>query len=87
MGGRGTLAVLRTLAFLTARGIFSPFLRQRVRMLFATTRARDLAYLAELCEAGKLVPVIDRTYALAEAAAAIHYIEAGHARGKIVVVP
>jgi len=41
--------------------------------------------LKELIEAGKVTPVIDRTYPLGEAPEAIRYLEAGHARGKIVI--
>jgi NADPH:quinone reductase-like Zn-dependent oxidoreductase len=41
--------------------------------------------LKELIEAGKLTPVIDRTYPLSEAPKAIRYLEAGHARGKVVI--
>jgi NADPH:quinone reductase-like Zn-dependent oxidoreductase len=55
-------------------------------MFVAKTRASDLAYLAELCEAGKLTPVIDRSYPLADAAEAIRHVEAGHARGKVIVI-
>jgi NADPH:quinone reductase-like Zn-dependent oxidoreductase len=39
----------------------------------------------DLIEAGKVTPVIDRTYPLSEAAEAMRYLEAGHARGKIVI--
>ena len=39
----------------------------------------------DLIEAGQIVPVIDRTYALGEAAEAMRYLEHGHARGKIVI--
>jgi NADPH:quinone reductase-like Zn-dependent oxidoreductase len=41
--------------------------------------------LKELCETGKLRPVIDRRYTLSDAPEAIRYIEAGHASGKVVV--
>jgi NADPH:quinone reductase-like Zn-dependent oxidoreductase len=46
----------------------------------------DLAYVAELLEAGKVVPVIDRRYPLAETAQALAYYGKGHARGKVVIV-
>jgi NADPH:quinone reductase-like Zn-dependent oxidoreductase len=45
----------------------------------------DLATLKELIEAGKITPVIDRTYSLSETPAAIRYLEEGHARGKVVI--
>jgi NADPH:quinone reductase-like Zn-dependent oxidoreductase len=44
----------------------------------------DLITLAELIESGKVTPVIDRTYSLAEVPEAIRYFEQGHTRGKII---
>ena len=46
---------------------------------------KDLAFLKELVEAGKVVPLIDRRYPLDEAAEAIRYLGEGHARGKVVI--
>lgn len=54
-------------------------------MLMAQLRRDDLVVLKELIEAGKVTPVLDRTYPLNEAAEAIRYLESGHARGKVVV--
>jgi len=45
----------------------------------------DLVVLKELIEAGKVTPVIDRTYPLSEFPEAIRYLAEGHARGKAVV--
>lgn len=45
----------------------------------------DLEYLAELLDSGRLVPVIERTFTLAETADAIRHVEKGHTRGKVVV--
>jgi NADPH:quinone reductase-like Zn-dependent oxidoreductase len=45
----------------------------------------DLATLRELIEAGKITPVIDRTYSLSETPEAIRYLEEGHTRGKVVI--
>jgi NADPH:quinone reductase-like Zn-dependent oxidoreductase len=56
-------------------------------MFVAKIRDTDLAFLAELCETGKLMPVIDRSYPLADAAEAIRHLEGGHARGKVIVIP
>ena len=41
--------------------------------------------LGRLKEAGKVTPVIDRTYPLSETSEAIRYLGEGHARGKVVV--
>ena len=61
--------------------------RQRVSMYVAKIRADDLEFIADLAAAGKLTPVIDRTYSLADAADAVRHLEAGHARGKVIVTP
>ncbi len=45
----------------------------------------DLAFVQALLAAGKVVPVIDRTYPLSQVPDAIRYVEAGHARGKVVI--
>jgi NADPH:quinone reductase-like Zn-dependent oxidoreductase len=52
----------------------------------ATTPQKDMLVIKELLEAGKVVPVIDRSYAFSETAEAIRYLEKGHARGKVVVI-
>jgi NADPH:quinone reductase-like Zn-dependent oxidoreductase len=59
--------------------------RRRVRITVVKARAADLEQLRALCEAGKLRPVIDRTFALTELAAAHAYSQQGHAAGKILV--
>jgi NADPH:quinone reductase-like Zn-dependent oxidoreductase len=55
--------------------------------LMETAKANqaDLVFIQGLLEAGKVVPVIDRRYPLSETAEAIRYLEAGHARGKVIV--
>jgi NADPH:quinone reductase-like Zn-dependent oxidoreductase len=45
----------------------------------------DMIVLKELIEAGKITPVIDRTYPLSDAPQAVRYVEQGHARGKVVI--
>jgi NADPH:quinone reductase-like Zn-dependent oxidoreductase len=54
-------------------------------MGIAKINQKDLVYLKELLEAGKVVPVIDRRYSLNEVPEAIRYLEKGHARGKVVI--
>jgi NADPH:quinone reductase-like Zn-dependent oxidoreductase len=67
--------------------MLSPFVRQKLRALFSLERpSADLSFLKELIEAGKLTPVIDRTYRLEEVPDAITHWESGHSRGKIVIV-
>jgi NADPH:quinone reductase-like Zn-dependent oxidoreductase len=68
-----------------ARNLLAPFVRQPTRMMMTKTRKSDLIFLTQLIEAGKLTPVVDRTYPLADSAEAIRYVETGHARGKVVV--
>jgi len=66
--------------------LLSPFVSQKFGMLLAELNHKDLAYLADLMQSGKVTPVIDRTYkSLREIPDAIRYLEQGHARGKVVV--
>ena len=59
---------------------------KRVGMMeTAEANQKDLVFIKELLEAGKVVPVIDRHYPLRETAEAIRYLEAGHARGKVII--
>jgi len=46
---------------------------------------KDLIFLKELLETGKIVPVIDRLYPLSETAEALRYLGEGHARGKVII--
>jgi NADPH:quinone reductase-like Zn-dependent oxidoreductase len=65
--------------------LVSPFLRQRLGTFIAVTRHADLVALKELVEQGKVTPVIDRSYPLEDAAAAIDHLQHGHPRGKVVL--
>jgi NADPH:quinone reductase-like Zn-dependent oxidoreductase len=51
----------------------------------AKLNKKDLDFLRELIESGKIKPVIDRRYSLSEVPEAIRYLEEGHARGKVVI--
>ncbi len=46
---------------------------------------KDLVFMKELLEAGKVKPVIDRCYPLSEVPEALRYLEEGHAQGKVVI--
>lgn len=65
--------------------LLGPFVKHKLRGLFSTENRDDLETLRALVEEGKLTPVIDRTYSLAEVPEAIRYASEGHARGKVVI--
>jgi NADPH:quinone reductase-like Zn-dependent oxidoreductase len=65
--------------------VLSRLVGQRLRMLSSKPRQQDLQVLRELIEAGKLTPVIDRTYPLREVPEAIRHLVEGHGGGKVVI--
>lgn len=65
--------------------VLTPFIRHRLRGLVQVESAEDLRTLRTLIEAGKLTPVIDRTYPFDAIPQAIAYIHEGHARGKVAI--
>jgi NADPH:quinone reductase-like Zn-dependent oxidoreductase len=65
--------------------LLSPFVSQNLVPFIASITREDLVVLKDLIEAGKVTPVIDRCYTLAEVPEAIRYLEEGHARGKVVI--
>jgi len=80
-GGRwlgGTDRQLRAL-------LLSRFVGQKLGTFISKENHEDMLVLKELIEAGKVTPVIDRTYPLTEAPQAIRYVQEGHARGKVVI--
>ena len=65
--------------------LMAPFVSQKMGFFLAHLNSKDLDYLSGLLHDGKITPVIDRRYPLSETADAIKYLEAGHARGKVVI--
>ena len=59
--------------------------RQQFGNVLVKPSQADLLVLKELCEAGKVRPVIDRRFPLSEVPSAVRYVEDGHARGKVVI--
>ena len=57
----------------------------RYRYLFMRPSGLELAELAAMIDAGRLEPVVDRVYPFSQIAGAFAYLEAGHAKGKIIV--
>ncbi len=80
-GGRFLMGFGRTL-----RGVaLSPFVSQNLRQFMSSTNKDDLVVLKELIEDGKVTPVVDRTFPLADTAEALSYVGQRHTRGKTVV--
>ena len=65
--------------------LVSPLYSQKMKLFGAKEKAADLVVLRELCESGKVAPAVDRTFPLVESAAAVRYLQDGHARGKVVI--
>jgi NADPH:quinone reductase-like Zn-dependent oxidoreductase len=59
--------------------------RKKLGVMMARMNQKDLGFISELLQSGKIKPVIDRRYPLSETAAAMRYLEEGHAKGKIVI--
>ncbi len=64
---------------------WSPFMRHEFTFFIAKMNRDDLTILCGLIKEGKVTPVIDRRYPLTETAAAINYVEEGHAPAKVVI--
>ncbi len=79
-GGTGAIMV-----GLLEMAVRSRFGSQKIPFFLGTSRKEDLLALRELIEAGKVRPIIDRTYPLTEAAEALRYLEMGHARAKVII--
>ncbi len=58
---------------------------KKINVLLVETNAKDLVSMTELYAAGKVVPVIDRTYPLSKVPEALRYLGKGHAKGKVVI--
>ena len=63
----------------------APFVKQKAGFFVARLRPEDLAYLAGLMADGRVTPVVDRVFPLAEVVEGITYLETGRARGKVIV--
>ncbi len=85
VGGSGNGDWLGGMSGALGAKVLSPFVSQKMSFFLAHLNQNDLTFLSELMASGKLEPVIDRRYPLEEAAEALRYMEAGHARGKVII--
>jgi NADPH:quinone reductase-like Zn-dependent oxidoreductase len=85
VGGPSDNSWLGPLTSLAKAFFVAPFVSQKLNFMLAQANHDDLDVLRELMQAGKLTPVIDRRYTLAETAQAISYLEQGHAKGKVII--
>jgi NADPH:quinone reductase-like Zn-dependent oxidoreductase len=65
--------------------VIAPFVGQRLRVFVNKERHQEFEQLTELIEAGKVTPVVGRTYPLDEAPEAVRDLVAGHPGGKLVI--
>jgi NADPH:quinone reductase-like Zn-dependent oxidoreductase len=65
--------------------VLSRFTRQTLSPFLTHINTEDLMVMREFLEAGRVTPVIDRSYSLSDVPEAIRYLEEGHARGKVVI--
>jgi len=79
----GSVAVLLQILLL------GPLIRRtagkNIQVLVVPQNRKDLVAIAELCEAGRVIPVIDRQYSLSEVPEALRYVADGRAKGKVVI--
>jgi NADPH:quinone reductase-like Zn-dependent oxidoreductase len=85
VGGSGDGQWLGGMTGAIGAKLVAPFVSQKMGFFLAKLNHKDLDYLRVLLQDGKITPVIDRRYRLDEAPEAIRYLEAGHARGKVVI--
>jgi NADPH:quinone reductase-like Zn-dependent oxidoreductase len=85
VGGANARLVRAMLQTMLVGRVMSRTGKKKMGTFMATVTQKDLVFVKELLEAGKVVPVVDKCYPLAEAAEALRYMEEGHPRGKIVI--
>jgi NADPH:quinone reductase-like Zn-dependent oxidoreductase len=84
-GGVQDQGLTGPLARLFRAAIMSKFVSQDMGFFMSKGNVHDWDALRDLMQAGKVTPVIDRSYPLSEIAEAMAYVENGHAAGKVVL--
>ena len=85
LGGEGGDRLLGGTHRQLAALALSPFVRHRLTALMSKESAADLAELERLVDAGRIRPMLERTFEMHEAAKAIDHVASGHARGKVAL--
>ena len=85
VGGQNKGRWLGPLTGILTTVVLSRFVSQKARSFLAHLSKDDLLVLQGFLEAGKVTPVIDRSYPLSDVREAIRYLEEGRARGKVVI--
>jgi NADPH:quinone reductase-like Zn-dependent oxidoreductase len=81
----GSSSAVQMLAGMLLGPLISALGSKKMGAMMTKTNQKDLVFVKELLEAGKVVPVIDRCYTLSEVPEALRYLEEGHAQGKVVI--
>ena len=87
IGAPPDASLLRLLAGLLGGLVLAQFVGQKTAFFIAKVNQPDLTAIGELLATRKVTPVIDRRYRLSEAREAFRYVAAGHARGKVILIP
>jgi NADPH:quinone reductase-like Zn-dependent oxidoreductase len=86
VGGPSGRWMIAPLARVITAPLLSRFVSQNFVTFIAKSSKEDLIIMRDLMATGKVTPVIDKRYRLSEVPEAIRYLEAGHARGKVVII-
>jgi NADPH:quinone reductase-like Zn-dependent oxidoreductase len=84
-GGGSPGRVVGAVGTIVRAVVVKALVRERLRLVPHEQKRENLLTLTGLIEAGKLTPVLDRTYPLADTAEGVRHLERGHARGKVVI--
>ena len=84
-GGGSPGHVVGPLGTMLRAAVVNGFVRQHLRFVPTREDRAELAAITALIEDGKLTPVLDRTYPMADTTEALRYVEGGHAHGKVVI--
>ena len=80
----GSLATMFQILFMGSR--IKKTTGKNVRFMGVPQHREGLIAITELCETGKVRPIIDKTYSFDETPEALRYVAEGRAKGKVVII-